>query len=347
MKIFYFLICLYIFTCGSKLNFRGSQHILKFQKNGTFKILQLTDLHFGEAEPTQWGPIQDKNSTRVMKNILSIEKPDLVILTGDMLTGNNIIDNATDYWREMVNPMIELGYRWAITFGNHDDLASGKGGTRHDLMKFDMSFPLSLSQFGPSNIHGVSNYILELLSSDGKEIKSLFYLLDSEDSNCEDVSGSGCILPDQVEWYSKMSKMYRQRLNKTIPALSFFHIPLQEYMFLWNEITCYGTNNDTVSCQALDTGLFSSFKENDDVKAVFVGHNHGNDYCGMFDGIQLCFGRHSGYGGYGDWERGARVIELTENPWSLRTWIRFEDGRKEEQGIIHNPSPPFQYQCSD
>jgi hypothetical protein len=50
----------------------------------------------------------------------------------------------------MLTPMIEAEVPWAFTFGNHgllflnssfhsplyeDDLAKGKGGTRHDLMK--------------------------------------------------------------------------------------------------------------------------------------------------------------------------------------------------------------------
>jgi hypothetical protein len=30
--------------------------------------------------------------------------------------------------------------------------------------------------------------------------------------------------------------------------------------------------------------------------------------------LHLCFGRHSGYGGYGTWDRGARVYEITLQP---------------------------------
>ena len=70
-----------------------------------------------------------------MNEILSVEKPDFVILTGDMITGNNIVDNATSYWKMMITPMLTHNIPWAIAFGNHDDLASGTGGTRQDLMK--------------------------------------------------------------------------------------------------------------------------------------------------------------------------------------------------------------------
>jgi len=66
---------------------------------------------------------------------------------------------------------------------------------------------------------------------------------------------------------------------------------------------------------------------------VSVGHDHGNAYCCPYSRgsqLSLCFGRHTGYGGYGDWARGARVFELTAAPagGALRidTWVRMEDG---------------------
>jgi hypothetical protein len=79
-------------------------------------------------------------------------------------------------------------------------------------------------------------------------------------------------------------------------------------MFVWNNFVCYGTNNDSVACQgfiivlklrvylkaALNTGLFAAFLQMGDVKGIFVGHNHGNDFCSNLIGVQMCFGRHSG-----------------------------------------------------
>jgi len=212
-------------------------------------------------------------------------------------------------------------------------------------MAYDITFPLSLSKFGPSSVSGVSNYVKEIYSSSSVgEIATLVYI-DSGDSDCLGNNGSGCILPDQVEWYNEISAKFRKQQPKIINALAFFHIPLQEYMPLWNSEVCYGTNNDTVSCQALDSGIFEAFKQNGDVRAAFVGHNHGNDFCGSYDKIQLCYGRHTGYGGYGTWERGSRIIELTESPWSFSTWIRFEDGRQELKGVKHVPGPPYQAGC--
>lgn len=46
------------------------------------------------------------------------------------------------------------------------------------------------------------------------------------------------------------------------------------------------------------------------------------------NGLNLCFGRHSGYGGYGSWTRGSRQILLDETilETQILTWVRLEDG---------------------
>jgi hypothetical protein len=47
------------------------------------------------------------------------------------------------------------------------------------------------------------------------------------------------------------------------------------------------------------------------------------------NGVHLCFNRHSGFGGYSQWKRGARLIQIDEKKLGkneLDTWIRLEDG---------------------
>ena len=45
------------------------------------------------------------------------------------------------------------------------------------------------------------------------------------------------------------------------------------------------------------------------------------------NGLKMCFGRRTGYGGYGDWARGGRQIVLREkvSEIPIETWIRLED----------------------
>ena len=50
-------------------------------KTGKFRIMQVTDIHYGEDDA------KDKATTNMMSNLFQLEKPDLAILTGDMVSG--------------------------------------------------------------------------------------------------------------------------------------------------------------------------------------------------------------------------------------------------------------------
>ena len=45
--------------------------------------------------------------------------------------------------------------------------------------------------------------------------------------------------------------------------------------------------------------MFGALKEDKTVDWVTVGHDHNNDYYGNIDGINLAYGRKTGYGCYG------------------------------------------------
>ncbi|NLH41360.1 MAG: metallophosphatase, partial [Planctomycetes bacterium] len=54
---------------------------LKFDSAGRFKIVQFTDLHLHE------GGEKDRQTLALIGQILDVEKPQLVVLTGDTLSG--------------------------------------------------------------------------------------------------------------------------------------------------------------------------------------------------------------------------------------------------------------------
>lgn len=92
---------------------------LRFTDEGTFQISIFEDLHFGEAEDTSWGPLQDVDTLKVMQTVLDHETPQLVVLNGDLITGENTLkDNSTDYVDEIVAPLVEAGLPWASTYGS-------------------------------------------------------------------------------------------------------------------------------------------------------------------------------------------------------------------------------------
>ena len=80
-----------------------------------------------------------------------------------------------------------------------------------------------------------------------------------------------------------------------------------------------------------------------DVKGVFVGHDHINDYYGDLYGIKLCYGRGTGFNTYGkeNFLHGARIIRLKENEQEFESWLRLEDGSVMGQQVEHLPDPSF------
>ena len=46
------------------------ERYVQMRTGAPFKIALFADLHFGEATSTDWGPLQDVNSARVMNTVL-------------------------------------------------------------------------------------------------------------------------------------------------------------------------------------------------------------------------------------------------------------------------------------
>lgn len=52
---------------------------LSFRKDGTFTIVQFTDLHWMDGRP------EDQRTREIMERVMDAEKPDLVVITGDVI----------------------------------------------------------------------------------------------------------------------------------------------------------------------------------------------------------------------------------------------------------------------
>jgi predicted MPP superfamily phosphohydrolase len=91
---------------------------LRFNDKGKFKMVQFTDMHFCEEDR------YDVQNQKLMGEILDQEKPDIVIITGDVVTGwkydGGSKCNVKEYWTKGMQPMVERGINWAATAGNHD-----------------------------------------------------------------------------------------------------------------------------------------------------------------------------------------------------------------------------------
>ena len=120
-------------------------------------------------------------------------------------------------------------------------------------------------------------------------------------------------------------------------------------MNLYNDYSFFGHRGEDICCWSVNTGLFSALVEQKTVEWVSAGHDHNNDYYGSYQGINLAYGRKTGYGSYGpsNITHGARVFEVTKDPYSIETWVRQEDGTisKESQSKPRDPTSKVQTMC--
>ncbi|CAD5190430.1 unnamed protein product [Musa acuminata subsp. malaccensis] len=206
-----------------------------------------------------------------------------------------------------------------------------KGTTRVKLISAEINNNrLSYSISGPKNLWpSVSNYVLQVSSSKDPKLPAVFlYFLDSGGGSYPEVVSNA-----QAEWFLRQS----QKINPdaSIPEIIFWHIPSTAYKkvapmpIFGIHKPCVGSiNKERVAPQEAEWGIMDIFVDRPSIKAVFAGHNHGLDWCCPYKNLWLCFARHTGYGGYGDWPRGSRILSMTEQPLSIESWIRMEDGTK-------------------
>ncbi|KAI3974360.1 hypothetical protein MKX01_031029 [Papaver californicum] len=303
---------------------------LKF-KNGELKILQVADMHYADGITT---PCED-----------------VLEMKGCSDLRDNIFDqDATDAAKSLdaaLAPAIAAGTPWAAVLGNHDMESTL---TREGVMKHIAGMQLTLSQLNPASadvIDGFGNYNLEVGGAEGSSLQNKtvlnLYFLDSGDySTVPSIDGYGWIKPSQQFWYQKTSlmqqKVYMSKpkpQKAPAPGLAYFHIPLPEYEDLGSNFT--GVKGEgLISSPLVNSGFFTTLRDAGDVKAVFTGHDHLNDFCGELTGIHLCYAGGFGYHAYGlkGWSRRARVVSVTlekmkTGKWgavnTIRTWKRLDD----------------------
>lgn len=282
--------------------------ILKFNAASKFKIVQFTDIHL------QYDSYRSDSVLVMMRKVIQKEKPDLVVLTGDVVGS----DNRKKAWHKVAQVMIDAKVPWAALLGNHD---AEYELDKEQTMNAIVGLPYNLTVPGPKEIAGEGNYVLPIQSSKSQKTAAVLYILDSEERDLQD--NSDWMDKSQVQWYKDQSSAYtRQNNGKPLPALAFFHIPFPEFADVIGKSTTYGQHNErTRSRPKINSNLYEAFVEKKDVMGAFVGHQHNNNYIGSLNDICLAFGQASGRQIYGDLGSGARVIEWHEGQRKFDTWI--------------------------
>ncbi len=249
-----------------------------FTTDRDFRVMQLTDIHQGGGFLSRE---KDQKSLNAVAAMITKEKPDLVIVTGDIAypvpyqagTFNNMSGA-----KQFAALMEQLGVYWTVNLGNHDsEIYSYYDREKVSDFYENEEWKYCLYQSGPEEtdgmaVDGYGNHIIKVKNSQGI-ITQAFVMMDSHAYTDGDYLGIQWkydnIHDNQVDWYkSEIIKLSiaNDKVIKTLNAeneedliekytpiksLAFFHIPLVEARETWLELEANGFK-DTESAKYID-----------------------------------------------------------------------------------------------
>ncbi|MBQ3149749.1 MAG: metallophosphoesterase family protein [Clostridia bacterium] len=310
---------------------KNNGNFLKFNKDGKFKILQLTDIHgiYKKAPDT----------IRLIEKALDSEKPDLIVFTGDQIKGYGLsfltgdknvkVRQAID---NFLKPVSDRNIPFVATYGNHDPQVG---------LSFDEQLAIYKEYNGcitadSEYTYDASTFSVPVMTSDGSDTALQLYLIYSGTSSSD---GYEPVAPERVEWYRTVRDKLFEKHGRYIPSFVFQHIPVRETYELFDEVSkkhpdaikAFRTHKgkyyklkdqysdgkiklyEPPAVSDINTGEFDALTEKGDVVALFFGHDHQNNFYGNVRGVDLGYSPACGFGEYGNGvERGVRVFEFDE-----------------------------------
>lgn len=319
---------------------------MKFNSDGKFKIMQITDM--------QEIPAISPDTLKLLEAAVEAEKPNLVVYTGDQIKGYGVTYKGKGKELEaavaktinkLLEPVTKRKIPFAVTFGNHDrQVGISNAAQFNDIYK---ALPNCIGEQA-EGIDGGGTYNIPIKASDGTD-RDVFnlYLFDSG----TDAKGGGYEPFDKniIRWYKKTRDELKNKNGNYVPSIVFQHIPMPEYFHVLKRVkknekgairafrthkneyyklgdTCKKGDmlEEPPSIPDINNGEFDAIAECGDVLAVFVGHDHKNSFVGRYKNVDLGFTQSSGFNVYGNrTKRGVRCFILDErNPNAYETYTR-------------------------
>lgn len=334
------LSLIFLFCFGTYAKETTDSTELRFNSDGTFKIMQIND--------TQDTDHINERTVAFIKKAIEKEQPDLVVIVGDMLSDAFLFatkDRIEKALNSLGDIMKETKTPFAVTFGNHD----------HDLEDVlstaDMMKVLLENEYCISSTDGcdAGTYNLPVLSSDGAKYALNVYMMDTNNKNKEQGGYQG-VNSYQVDWYKETSdELKNANGGVVVPSVVFQHIPVKEIYQLTKVVdrkqadsAVYSTKykcwyqldesklidpatglGEAPCSENLDivTGQYEAWLEKGDIIGAFFGHDHVNNFVGKTnDGIVLGYNGGTGFNTYGSGnKRSVRVYEFQEDNVSAYT----------------------------
>lgn len=166
---------------------RARDERLRLTENGTFQISVFSDLHFAEGTTTNSNNYfevltifkddkADNKTIGVMNSVLSSEEVQLVVLNGDLISGEATTQrsNSSLYVDRIVAPLVDRNLPWASTYGNHD---SEINLDPEEIFHEETKYENSLTQRRVSgSTAGITNYYLPIFPHASNDSTPVFIL---------------------------------------------------------------------------------------------------------------------------------------------------------------------------
>ena len=336
--------------------------VLKFGEDGKFRILQFADIQ--DSAFLEYATLQ------FMADMVEETQPDLVVLTGDNISGGG---SPTKTLAKMaisryMNIFEKAGVPVAIVFGNHD--SEGAANKEYQMAVYE-SFDCFVGCEG-EDLTGCGNYNLPIYDANGEKVIYNLWMIDSLTYNRQpedekdvayyenDLEGYACVHKDQIDWYIETSNALKEANGgEVVPSMVFQHIIVPEVY----DVLAKDENGEWMLPEGVEgqlwenpcppeytNGQFDAMLAQGDVVAMFFGHDHKNNFVLNNQGIDLVNTPGVGFSSYGDINRGARVIDLDVNDLSTYEtehirWVDFYDVENDVVAnstfIIHANEYPF------
>ena len=312
-------------TISSSAAYSGQ---FKFDENGEFTIVQLTDIQDDKEV--------HEDALALITKAMSRYSPDLVVFTGDNIAGKM---SASDTWSsigQFLAPIINAGVPYAMTFGNHDEEDATLVDTPSKQEQYD--YALSLSDYGVdfdvNSLSGVGTGGIPIYSKDGSQIKFAVFPIDS--GHYDENGDYDHVKQDQLDYYEQTVASYGN-----VPHLVFQHIIIPEiyttllvkaesstpgaiqghgnwsgnyYVLDPSNPTITGSMNEQPCPSAINGGQYASMLRTGCMVGNFVGHDHTNDFVGTTaDGITIGYTQAVTMHSYGLDDPACRVFTVHED----------------------------------
>ena len=310
-----------------KLHRFSSDHWELESPGEVLHVMQSTDTHFhheDEGDNQLQRKARNQASRLQIDYLLSALRPDLILHTGDLEHNLGTTLCGLEYF-------LQCGVPWVLALGNHDTPDGSRMTNERELAWAARNLPPGERQaalgrflfgFFTTNRGPAFAYRVDLRAAGVPRPGLCLFIFDSGN----DFDGKPkCISDEQQAWFQRQIESDREgrspRGKVTAPIVAAVHIPLKQFHEIKDTSTGMARERDgngrlLISSEADDGSMFRALKASGRVLAVLSGHDHWNSFYGRHDGIELIYGRATGFGGYPDpphlatLKRGCRLLTL-------------------------------------